>query len=130
MFSGIYQGLWYMHSQINDEIADAAAASALTGTTAIWAGVARQVIGMVVLVAMLEGLKKLVVYVVATLIGLDPKDPTCKQHLAVELSYKYIGYFTPSFCASYYMPLFFQWMGIHRRHYFQEIMTYTHQFGL
>lgn len=130
VFSGIYQGLWYMGQHITPEMAEAAAQSAHTGWAALAAAIGCQVLGVGVLVALLEGLKKCVIYVMATLLGMDPHDPASKQHLGVELPYKYIGYFTPSFCAGYVMPAVFHYLGWHRRNFLLEILHHAHYFGL
>ncbi|KAL8559600.1 hypothetical protein ACOMHN_008311 [Nucella lapillus] len=130
VFSGIYQGLWYMSKTTTPEMATAAIASAPTGWSAVLAAVGRQVFGVVILMILLESLKKGVIYVSATLQGMDPKDPTCKQHLSVELPYKYIGYYVPSFCAGYVMPVCFQYLGCHRGNFLVEVLTHSHHFGL
>lgn len=130
VFSGIYQGLWYTGQVTTPEMAAAAALSAHTGWASVVVGFGRQLLGVVVLVVVLESLKKGVIFIMATLLGLDPHDPASKQHLWVELPYKYIGYFTPSFCASYFMPRLFQYLGWHRRNYLLEILNYSHYFGL
>ncbi|XP_076464895.1 sphingosine-1-phosphate phosphatase 2-like [Babylonia areolata] len=130
VFGGIYQGLWYTGQVTTPEMAAAAALSAHSGWAAVAAGFGRQLLGVVVLVFLLESLKKLVVFIMATLLGLDPKDPRSKQHLWVELPYKYVGYFTPAFFASYIMPRLFQYLGWHRRNYLLEILNYSHYFGL
>ncbi|KAK7505564.1 hypothetical protein BaRGS_00003309 [Batillaria attramentaria] len=130
VFSGMYQGLWYMGQTSTMEDATASALAAHTGWALVVAAVVRQLVGMVIVTIILECLKKAVIYVTASLIGLDPRDPTSKQHLTVELSYKYIGYFTPSFFAAYVLPCCFQALGIHRGNYIKEILTHGHYFGL
>ena len=130
VFSGVYQGLWYMGQVTTPEMAEAAALSAHTGWAALAAAIGCQVLGVAVLVTLLQTLKKCVIYVVATLLGMDPHDPASKRHLGVELPYKYIGYFTPCFCASYAMPALFLYLGWHRRNFLLEIHNHSHYFGL
>ena len=129
VFSGIYQGLWYLGSVTTPEMAAAAALTAPTGWAAVAAAFGRQLM-VVVLVVILESLKKIVIYVMATLLQLDPRDPKCKQHLGVELPYKYIGYYVPSFCAGYAMPVLFQYLGWHRKDFLTESLTYSPYFNL
>jgi hypothetical protein len=131
VFSGIYQGMWYMGQVTSMEMAEEAAASALTGWQGILgAALFRLVLGMVVCVTLLQVGKKLVVYVAATFCGLDPSDPKTKQYFPVELTYKYISYFVPSFACGYFMPLIYQLVGLHRAGYLLEIHRHSHHFGL
>ena len=130
VFSGTYQGLWYMGQVTTPEAALAAAASAYTGWAGLAVGFGRYVMGVVFAIAMLAGLKKMVIRVMCRCLGLDPHDPVSKQHFWVELPYKYIGYFVPSFCSAYSMPILFQYLGWHRQNYLFEILHHSHHFGL
>lgn len=130
VFSGIYQGMWLLARHTTLEEATSAALSVSLGWEFWMNGILRQILGTGMLVALLELLKKAVIYLTALSFGLNPKDPTTKQYFWVELPYKYIGYFVPSFCGAYYMPYLFQYLGLLRGNFLVEIHTYASYFGL
>ena len=53
--------------------------------------------------------------------NLDPKDPTTKQHLCIELPVKFITYVTLSLVVVVLTPILFKWMEIGRTSFYFEL---------
>ncbi|RUS73591.1 hypothetical protein EGW08_018651 [Elysia chlorotica] len=135
VFSGIYAGMWFtgkFHPAdvdyfVTPEPEVPPFALAIPPLLDISLALTRQVVGVAIVVVILTSLKLGILHALARLLGLDPKDPNTKRHLAVELPYKYISYFLSATAATYLMPLLFLRLGIARASYYSEIFNLAQQ---
>ncbi|XP_005089195.1 sphingosine-1-phosphate phosphatase 2 [Aplysia californica] len=126
VFSGIYAGLWLTGALTDFEPAKDSPPFVLGLPTPREAFLAllRQVIGVFFVVILLTAIKTAVLRSLSYVFGYDHKDPKTKQHLLIELPYRYVSYFVSSTAAVYVMPLLFLKLNIERQSYYSEVFNY------
>ncbi|XP_074662657.1 sphingosine-1-phosphate phosphatase 2-like [Tubulanus polymorphus] len=122
VYAGVMLGSWFTHHFSANAGPVDPPPYAVTLPDATWFGsmLLRTCLGVLFLIATRAVMKPLMFYTMCTILRFDRDDPKTKQHILVELPYKFVAYTIVTFNVAFLAPCMFQYLGIERISFYYE----------